>query len=160
MVAPVTGDRGARLIWASTAGLAVLALATFYVSFRAQYTFMLAVNLAPVAAHAGHPVDQPGRPPRGRAPDLGPRLAHDDSPVCPAVGYHHPPSLGSGPQGQHQGPDHHPGPGRAAGPGRLGQRIGRATQALSNGYCGLPVVKTCPHANACGTQSWSFALAA
>jgi len=40
------------------------------------------------------------------------------------------------------------------------QRIGRATQALPNGYCGLPVVKTCPHANACGTQSWSFALAA
>ena len=24
----------------------------------------------------------------------------------------------------------------------------------------LPLVKTCPHANACGTQSWSFALAA
>jgi hypothetical protein len=44
MVAPVTGDRGARLIWASTAGLAVLALATFYVSFRAQYTFMYAVK--------------------------------------------------------------------------------------------------------------------
>jgi hypothetical protein len=35
---------GARLIWASTAGLAVLALATFYVSFRAQYTFMYAVK--------------------------------------------------------------------------------------------------------------------
>jgi hypothetical protein len=35
---------GARLIWASTAGLAVLALATFYVSFRAQYTFMFAVK--------------------------------------------------------------------------------------------------------------------
>jgi hypothetical protein len=44
MVAPVTGDRGARLIWASTAGLAVLALATFYVSFRAQFTFMYAVK--------------------------------------------------------------------------------------------------------------------
>jgi hypothetical protein len=44
MVAPVTGDRGARLIWASTAGLAVLALATFYVSFRAQYAFMYAVK--------------------------------------------------------------------------------------------------------------------
>ena len=35
---------GARLIWASTAGLAVLALATFYVSFRAQYAFMFAVK--------------------------------------------------------------------------------------------------------------------
>ena len=35
---------GARLIWASTAGLAVLALATFYVSFRAQFTFMYAVK--------------------------------------------------------------------------------------------------------------------
>src|ERR1700749_2552690 len=44
MVAPVTGDRGARLIWASTAGLAVLAAATFYVSFRAQFTFMYAVK--------------------------------------------------------------------------------------------------------------------
>lgn len=31
------------------------------------------------------------------------------------------------------------------------QRLGRATQALPNGYCGLPVVKTCPHANACLT---------
>src|SRR6266568_2584068 len=35
---------GARLIWASTAGLAVLALATFYVSFRAQFSFMFAVK--------------------------------------------------------------------------------------------------------------------
>jgi hypothetical protein len=35
---------GARLIWAGTAGLAVLALATFYVSFRAQFTFMYAVK--------------------------------------------------------------------------------------------------------------------
>jgi hypothetical protein len=25
------------------------------------------------------------------------------------------------------------------------------TQALPNGYCGLPVQKTCPHANACLT---------
>jgi len=31
------------------------------------------------------------------------------------------------------------------------QRIGRATQALPNGYCGLPVVQSCPHANACLT---------
>lgn len=29
------------------------------------------------------------------------------------------------------------------------QRIGRATQALPNGYCGLPVQQSCPHANAC-----------
>jgi hypothetical protein len=35
---------GARLIWASTFGLAVLAAATFYVSFRAQFTFMYAVK--------------------------------------------------------------------------------------------------------------------
>jgi hypothetical protein len=28
------------------------------------------------------------------------------------------------------------------------QRAGRAIQALPNGYCGLPVVKACPHANA------------
>jgi integrase len=31
------------------------------------------------------------------------------------------------------------------------QRIDRATQALPNGCCGLPVQKTCPHANACLT---------
>jgi integrase len=31
------------------------------------------------------------------------------------------------------------------------QRIGRATQALPNGYCGLPLIKTCAHANACLT---------
>ena len=31
------------------------------------------------------------------------------------------------------------------------QRLGRATQALPNGYCSLPVIKTCPHANACLT---------
>lgn len=30
-------------------------------------------------------------------------------------------------------------------------RIGRATQALPNGFCGLPVQKSCPHANACLT---------
>jgi len=40
------------------------------------------------------------------------------------------------------------------------QQLSRATQALPNGYCELPLVQTCPHANACGTQSWSFALAA
>jgi len=31
------------------------------------------------------------------------------------------------------------------------QRLGRVTQALPNGYCGLPVQQTCPHANACLT---------
>ncbi|MEU6191510.1 site-specific integrase [Nocardia sp. NPDC047038] len=31
------------------------------------------------------------------------------------------------------------------------QRVSRATQALPNGYCSLPLVKTCPHANACLT---------
>jgi integrase len=31
------------------------------------------------------------------------------------------------------------------------QRVGRATQALPNGYCQLPLVKTCPHANSCLT---------
>ena len=41
---------GARLIWASTVGLAVLALATFYVSFRAQFTFMYAVKHQDVPA--------------------------------------------------------------------------------------------------------------
>lgn len=31
------------------------------------------------------------------------------------------------------------------------QRLARATQALPNGYCGLPVQQSCPHANACLT---------
>ncbi|WP_223839189.1 tyrosine-type recombinase/integrase [Saccharopolyspora pogona] len=31
------------------------------------------------------------------------------------------------------------------------QRISRATQALPNGYCSLPLIKTCPHANSCLT---------
>lgn len=29
------------------------------------------------------------------------------------------------------------------------ERISRAKQALSNGYCGLPLIQTCPHPNAC-----------
>jgi integrase len=32
-----------------------------------------------------------------------------------------------------------------------GQQLSRATQALPNGYCELPVVRTCPHANSCLT---------
>jgi hypothetical protein len=43
-LAEAARHRGARLIWASTLGLAVLALATFYVSFRAQFAFMYAVK--------------------------------------------------------------------------------------------------------------------
>jgi integrase len=31
------------------------------------------------------------------------------------------------------------------------QRVSRATQALPNGYCGLPAQRSCPHANACLT---------
>ncbi len=31
------------------------------------------------------------------------------------------------------------------------QRLGRATQALPNGYCGLPTQQSCPHANSCLT---------
>jgi integrase len=31
------------------------------------------------------------------------------------------------------------------------QRLSRATQALPNGYCELPMAKTCPHANSCLT---------
>jgi integrase len=32
-----------------------------------------------------------------------------------------------------------------------GQQLSRATQSLPNGYCQLPIVKTCPHANSCLT---------
>jgi ferredoxin len=31
------------------------------------------------------------------------------------------------------------------------QRLSRAVQALPNGYCGLPLVRRCQHANACLT---------
>ena len=31
------------------------------------------------------------------------------------------------------------------------QQLSRATQSLPNGYCQLPLVKTCPHANSCLT---------
>ena len=31
------------------------------------------------------------------------------------------------------------------------QRLSRATQALPNGYCQLPLIRTCPHANSCLT---------
>jgi integrase len=31
------------------------------------------------------------------------------------------------------------------------QRLSRTTQALPNGFCGLPLARTCPHANACLT---------
>jgi hypothetical protein len=31
------------------------------------------------------------------------------------------------------------------------QRFAQATQALPNGYCGLPMQRSCPHANACLT---------
>lgn len=31
------------------------------------------------------------------------------------------------------------------------QRLGRATQTLPNGHCGLPVQTSCPHANTCLT---------
>ena len=31
------------------------------------------------------------------------------------------------------------------------QHLARATMALPNGYCGLPLQQTCPHANACLT---------
>jgi hypothetical protein len=32
------------------------------------------------------------------------------------------------------------------------QRLSRATQALPNGYCGLPLVQQCPHANSCFSE--------
>ena len=38
--------------------------------------------------------------------------------------------------------------------------LNRVRDSLPNGYCGRPAQQDCPHPNACGTQSWSFALAA
>ena len=32
------------------------------------------------------------------------------------------------------------------------QRLSRATQALPNGYCELPMVRICPHANSCFSE--------
>ena len=44
---------------------------------------------------------------------------------------------------------------RADGPlgdaARAKQRLSRATQSLPNGYCELPLAKTCPHADSCLT---------
>ena len=42
-------------------------------------------------------------------------------------------------------------PGRSPTPPGPSSGSARATQALPNGYCGLPVQQTCPHANACLT---------
>jgi integrase len=39
-------------------------------------------------------------------------------------------------------------------------RISKALQSLPNGECGRPIQQVCLHPNTCGTQSWSFALAA
>src|SRR5208282_3747927 len=38
------------------------------------------------------------------------------------------------------------------------QRLGRATQALPNGYCGLPIQQSCPHANSCFSELTVLAL--
>jgi len=38
--------------------------------------------------------------------------------------------------------------------------LSRIRDSLPNGYCGRPPQQDCPHPNACGTQSWSFVLAA
>ena len=55
-------------------------------------------------------------------------------------------------QGRHQRRESHFRPGRPARASRMGQDpLGLATQALPNGYCGLPLQRTCPHANACLT---------
>ena len=60
--------------------------------------------------------------------------------------------IGNGPQGQHRrGADQLDPDGPLAEAAWAKTRSGRATQTLPNGYCGLPVQKTCPHANACLT---------
>jgi hypothetical protein len=38
--------------------------------------------------------------------------------------------------------------------------LARIQASLPNGYCGRPPQQDCPQPNTCGTQSWSFALAA
>ena len=105
---------------------------------------------APMAPHPRHQVDQPGRPAGSRAAHPRSRLPADDRALRPAARHHRPPTLGSRPQGRHHrrsvvaidpaGP--------LAEAAWAKQRLGRATQALPNGFCGLPVQKTCPHANA------------
>jgi integrase len=106
---------------------------------------------APVAPHPRHPVDQPRRPAGSGTTHPRSRLPADDRALRPAARHHRPPTLGSRPQGRHHRRGRHDRPRRAAGRGRLGQAARRATQALPNGFCGLPVQKTCPHANACLT---------
>ena len=106
-----------------------------------------------MASYPRHPADQPRRPARGGAPHPRSRLRADDWRTTP--GCTTPPCVASG-----KPPARSTSPGSTvtldpAGPladaAWAKQRLGRATQALPNGYCGLPVQKTCPHANACLT---------
>jgi hypothetical protein len=66
-----------------------------------------------------------------------------------------PPSAGTGRKPARSTPRARPSPSTLTGPlaeaNWAKQRLGRVTQALPNGFCGLPAVKTCPHANACLT---------
>ena len=59
--------------------------------------------------------------------------------------------MGTSNQGQHQGRASHARPGRLAQAEWAKTRYGIATQTLPNGYCGLPLQRSCPHANACLT---------
>ena len=106
---------------------------------------------APVPPFAGNDPDQPGRPAACRPEDPRSRLsamtAHyarlSDTTVR---------RTGKRPQGQRRRADRRLDPDGPLGRGRLGETAAsRATQALPNGYCQLPIVKNCPHANSCLT---------
>ena len=64
-----------------------------------------------------------------------------------AVGQDRPRALGESPQGQRRRPAHPDQPDGLLGDvAQAKQQLSRATRALPNGYCQLPLVKTCPHA--------------
>lgn len=105
-----------------------------------------------MAAHLPLPTDQPRRPARSRLRPARPRVIPDDRALRADHRPDHAASLGSRDEGQRQGRTRH-----LTAHGPLGRaqwaktRYGIATQTLPNGYCGLPVQKSCPHANACLT---------
>ena len=105
-----------------------------------------------MAAHVGRPTDQPRRSAGSRPPHPRPRLGAETAlysqPHDETVRRHWGAARKVDIAGQPVliDPD-----GPLADPAWATQRLGRATQALPNGYCGLPVQQSCPHANACLT---------
>ena len=108
---------------------------------------------APVAAHLRHTAGEPGRSPGSHPDPAGPRINRNDRLLRQDQRRDGPPDPGeNGTRVNINGDRVTIGP-----DGPLAQaqwaktRYGMATQTLPNGWCGLPIQKRCPHANACLT---------